>query len=119
MRFAVGMLMSHFLDEDFDGAYPEMVASVHSEEYYVNMMRAWYFATALIVQRGARCQIEKRLCCKAQSAPHERGQVGDAPRVMGSDGHKIVFNIVQRVGYAVYQVVAVYFGQRNTSFHPG
>lgn len=53
VRFAVGMLMSHFLDEDFDGAYPEMVASVHSEEYYVNMMRAWYFATALAKQYDA------------------------------------------------------------------
>ena len=50
VRFAVGMLMEHFLDEDFDPAYPEMVARVRSEEYYVNMMRAWYFATALAKQ---------------------------------------------------------------------
>ena len=41
------MLMEHFLDEDFDPAYPEMVAELRSEEYYVNMMIAWYFATAL------------------------------------------------------------------------
>ena len=44
------MLMQHFLDEDFDPEYPEMVAGVRSEEYYVNMMRAWYFATALAKQ---------------------------------------------------------------------
>ena len=53
VRFAVGMLMEHFLDGDFDPAYPEMVAAVRSEEYYVNMMRAWYFATALAKQWDA------------------------------------------------------------------
>ena len=47
VRFAVGMLMGHFLDEDFDPAYPEAVAAIRSEEYYVRMMVAWYFATAL------------------------------------------------------------------------
>jgi 3-methyladenine DNA glycosylase AlkD len=47
VRFAVGMLMEHFLDEDFDIQYPEMVAKVRSDEYYINMMIAWYFATAL------------------------------------------------------------------------
>ncbi|MCR5024142.1 MAG: DNA alkylation repair protein [Lachnospiraceae bacterium] len=50
IRFAVGMLMEHFLDEDFDLCYPEMVAKLRSEEYYVNMMIAWYFATALAKQ---------------------------------------------------------------------
>ena len=49
-RFGIGMLMEHFLDEDFDPAYPEMVALIRSEEYYVNMMIAWYFATALAKQ---------------------------------------------------------------------
>ena len=47
VRFGVGMLMQHFLEEDFDPAYPRLVADLRSEEYYVNMMRAWYFATAL------------------------------------------------------------------------
>ena len=50
IRFAVGMLMQHFLDEDYSEEYPEMVSSVRSEEYYVNMMIAWYFATALAKQ---------------------------------------------------------------------
>ena len=50
IRFGVGMLMEHFLDEDFDIKYPEMVAKLRSEEYYVNMMIAWYFATALAKQ---------------------------------------------------------------------
>ncbi|CBK75801.1 Predicted DNA alkylation repair enzyme [Butyrivibrio fibrisolvens 16/4] len=50
IRFGIKMLMEHFLDEDFDIAYPEKVAAVRSEEYYVNMMIAWYFATALAKQ---------------------------------------------------------------------
>ncbi|MBR6444690.1 MAG: DNA alkylation repair protein [Firmicutes bacterium] len=50
IRFGTGMLMSHFLDEDFDPEYPAMVAGIRSEEYYVNMMTAWYFATALAKQ---------------------------------------------------------------------
>lgn len=53
IRFAVGMLMEHFLDEDFDISYPEMAAGIRSEEYYVNMMVAWYFATALAKQYDA------------------------------------------------------------------
>ena len=50
IRFAIKMLMEHFLDEDFDIKYAKMVAMVRSEEYYVNMMIAWYFATALAKQ---------------------------------------------------------------------
>ena len=50
VRFGIGMLMEHFLDADFDPAYPEMVAKIRSDEYYINMMIAWYFATALAKQ---------------------------------------------------------------------
>ena len=50
VRFGIGMLMQHFLDEDFDLSYPEMVAGIRSDEYYINMMIAWYFATALAKQ---------------------------------------------------------------------
>ena len=50
IRFGISMLMRHYLDEDFRMKYPEKVAAVRSEEYYVNMMRAWYFATALAKQ---------------------------------------------------------------------
>ena len=50
IRFGIGMLMQHFLDEDFDPEYPELAAAVRSDEYYVNMMIAWYFATALAKQ---------------------------------------------------------------------
>ena len=50
LRFGIGMLMGHFLDEDFDILYPEMVSKIRSGEYYINMMIAWYFATALAKQ---------------------------------------------------------------------
>ena len=53
VRFGIGMLMEHFLDDDFDPSYPEMVSGIRSEEYYVNMMIAWYFATALAKQYEA------------------------------------------------------------------
>ncbi len=53
VRFGIGRLMTHFLDEQFSPAYPEMVAAVQSDKYYVNMMRAWYFATALAKQYEA------------------------------------------------------------------
>ena len=50
IRYGIGLLMRLYLDEDFKPEYPVMVASVTSEEYYVNMMIAWYFATALAKQ---------------------------------------------------------------------
>ena len=53
VRFGIGMLMEHFLDEDFDLRYCERIADLRSDEYYVNMMIAWYFATALAKQWDA------------------------------------------------------------------
>ena len=50
IRFGISMLMRHYLDEEFKTEYPEKVAAIRSEEYYVNMMRAWYFDTALAKQ---------------------------------------------------------------------
>ena len=50
IRFGIKMLMTFYLDEDFLPAYLERVAAVRSDEYYVNMMIAWYFATALAKQ---------------------------------------------------------------------
>lgn len=52
-RFGIEMLMSHFLDEDFRPEYLEIPAKVVSDEYYVNMMIAWFFATALAKQWDA------------------------------------------------------------------
>ena len=50
IRFGIGCLLQHFLDEDFKPEYLEIVSRIKSEEYYINMMRAWYFATALAKQ---------------------------------------------------------------------
>ena len=49
-RFGLKMLMTHFLDTDFRPEYLEIPAAVHSGEYYLNMMIAWFFATALAKQ---------------------------------------------------------------------
>ena len=53
IRFGIGMLMRFYLDEQFQSEYPALVVAVRSEEYYVNMMIAWYFATALAKQYDA------------------------------------------------------------------
>ena len=50
IRFGIEMLMSHYLDDDFREEYLDIPAAVRSEEYYVNMMIAWFFATALAKQ---------------------------------------------------------------------
>ncbi len=49
-RFGIEMLMKYYLDDGFDLKYPRIVAEVRSDEYYVKMMIAWYFATALAKQ---------------------------------------------------------------------
>lgn len=53
VRFGIGMLMKYFLDERFLPEYNEIPASVDSDEYYVKMMIAWYYATALAKQYDA------------------------------------------------------------------
>lgn len=50
VRFGVKTLMQYWLDNDFDIKYADMVAGIKSDEYYINMMRAWYFATAAAKQ---------------------------------------------------------------------
>ena len=53
VRFGIGMLQRHFLDERFQTTYLDWVAAIDREEYYVRMMVAWYFATALAKQYEA------------------------------------------------------------------
>ncbi len=50
IRFAVNCLMNYYLEEDFKPEYLHLVKNIESEEYYINMVRAWYFATALAKQ---------------------------------------------------------------------
>ena len=52
-RFGIETLMTHYLDKDFKAEYLEIPASARSEEYYVKMMVAWFFATALAKQWDA------------------------------------------------------------------
>ena len=53
VRYGMEMLMRYYLDEDFRPEHLAWAAAVHSGEYYINMMRAWYFATALAKQPEA------------------------------------------------------------------
>ncbi len=53
VRFAVGLLMRYFLDERFEEKYLDRVAAIKRDEYYINMMLAWYFATAAAKQYEA------------------------------------------------------------------
>lgn len=50
VRFAIEMLMTHYLDERFEPRFLDTVSDLRSDEYYINMMIAWYFATALTKQ---------------------------------------------------------------------
>ena len=50
VRFAIVTFMAHFLDDDFDAGYLGLVSDIKSDEYYINMAIAWYFATALAKQ---------------------------------------------------------------------
>ena len=61
-RFAIEMLMVHFLDDDFSVDFLDTVSKVEGEDYYLKMMAAWYFATALAKQYDAALPyFEKRL----------------------------------------------------------
>ena len=63
IRYGTGMLMNFYLDEDFRPEYLKLAADIRSEEYYVNMMIAWFYATALAKQPDAALPwlTEKRL----------------------------------------------------------
>lgn len=63
IRYGIGMLMKHYLDGEFNTEYLSRVAGIKSEEYYVNMMIAWYFATALDKQYDSTIEYirQKRL----------------------------------------------------------
>lgn len=53
VRYAIGMLLRYFLEKDFDPSHLQLVAGISSGEYYVRMMQAWYYATALAKQYEA------------------------------------------------------------------
>jgi len=62
VRYGIGVLMKYFLDDEFSPEYAQTVADIQSDEYYINMMRAWYFATALAKQYDCAVKyLEKRV----------------------------------------------------------
>ncbi len=65
VRFGIEMLMAYYLGEAFDPGQLERVAAIRSEHYYVRMMQAWYFATALAKQYASTLPVleERRLEC--------------------------------------------------------
>lgn len=70
IRFGIGMLLKYYLDDAFSEEYLELVATVKSEEYYVKMMVAWYFATALAKQYDATLPYIES--CKLESWTHNK-----------------------------------------------
>ncbi|TGE39253.1 DNA alkylation repair protein [Desulfosporosinus fructosivorans] len=83
VRFGIGMLMSFYLDDAFRPEMLELVAGIRSEEYYVNMMIAWYFATALAKQYETAVpyiqeqRLEKWMHNKAIQKAVESYRIGD------------------------------------------
>ncbi|KGK91084.1 DNA alkylation repair protein [Desulfosporosinus sp. HMP52] len=83
VRFGIGMLMSFYLDDAFRPEILELVVAIRSEEYYVNMMIAWYFATALAKQYEATVpyiqeqRLEKWTHNKAIQKAVESYRIGD------------------------------------------
>lgn len=63
VRYGLGMLMRYFLNENFDESHLELATGIISDEYYINMMLAWYFATALAKQYSSAVKFieQKRL----------------------------------------------------------
>lgn len=52
VRFGMECLMCYYLDDSFSPEYPEIISKIRSDEYYIKMMQAWYFATALAKRYG-------------------------------------------------------------------
>jgi 3-methyladenine DNA glycosylase AlkD len=50
IRFGIVMLMKHYLDDVFSPRHLQTVSNIRSDEYYIEMAQAWYFAEALVKQ---------------------------------------------------------------------
>lgn len=61
VRYGIGCLMKYYLDDDFDEKHLKIVSEIKSDKYYINMMIAWYFATALARQYDSTiCYLTER-----------------------------------------------------------
>ena len=88
IRFGIGMLMRSYLDDDFKEEYLEWVSKIRSNEYYVNMMIAWYFATALAKQYDSTIKyIEEK---KLDTWTHNKTIQKAIESYRVSDEHKII-----------------------------
>ena len=86
-RFAIGMLLDLYLDESFKEEYLALVSKIKSEEYYLNMMVAWCFATALAKQYDSTIKyIEEK---KLSSWVHNKTIQKAIESYRVSDKHKI------------------------------
>lgn len=92
-RFGIEMLMWYYLGEAFDPAQLERVAAVSSEHYYVRMMQAWYFATALAKQyESAVCILEER---KLEKWTHSKTIQKAIESYRVSDEHKAYLRMLK------------------------
>ena len=101
IRFGIEMLMSHFLDDDFKAEYLEIPAAVRSDEYYVNMMIAWFFATALAKQWNETIvylqnDVETRLIASLPTWVHNKTIQKACESYRISDGQKQYLRTLKR-----------------------
>jgi len=86
VRFGIGMLMRHYLDADFREEHLRWVAAIDREEYYIKMMQAWYFATALAKQWDATLPVMDSLKGwvrqKSVQKAHESFRVSDSHKTI-------------------------------------
>lgn len=91
VRFGIKMLMDHFLDDSFKTEYARQVALIRSEHYYIRMMQAWYFATALAKQWDATLplinELEDWTRCKAIQKARESYRISDEHKKELSQNH--------------------------------
>ncbi len=86
VRYAIGLLLSFYLDDAFSTKHLELVAGVKSDEYYIKMMVAWYFATALAKQYESTIPyIENKVL---QKWTHNKTIVKSCESYRVSDPHK-------------------------------
>ena len=94
VRFAVGMLMCHYLDEHFQPEHLDWAADIRSGEYYINMMIAWYFATALAKQYEAALPYLER--GRLDTWVHNKTIQKARESFRVPDGHKAYLNTLKK-----------------------
>ena len=94
IRFGIGMLQRHFLDDRFCPDYLTWVAAVDREEYYVRMMVAWYFATALAKQYSATILFLEQGCLPVWTHNKTIQKARESYRVLPE--HKIYLQTLKR-----------------------